>query len=186
MLRLTFPRVQTPRTCFVLHEYTETVTAYIKKCIDGVTVTKIITTHANQKMCMTAEVHWLLKTRDEVFRLGDKAALKTARGNLSCGMKNAKWSYSQKIHNHFTESRDTRSLWQFIQSITDYKPRPQACDDDTSLPETLSHFYSPFEMQNDTPAQKLPTPSTNQVLCLSPVDISKPRLQVLTIYLAMY
>ncbi len=101
---------------------------------------------------------WLLKTRDEAFRSGDKAALKTARANLSCGIKNAKRSYAQKINKHFKDSRDTQSLWQAIQTITDYKPPPQACDDDTSLPDALNHFYSRFKMQNDTPAQKLPTP----------------------------
>ncbi len=68
-------------------QYTETVTSYIKKCIDDVTVTKTITTRANQKPWMTAEVCGLLKTRDEAFRSGDKAALKTARANLSCGIK---------------------------------------------------------------------------------------------------
>ncbi len=156
-----------------LHEYTETVTAYIKKCIDDVTVTKTITTRANQKPWMTAEVRGLLKTRDEAFRSGDKAALKTARANLSCGIKNAKRSYAQKINNHFTDSRDTRSLWQAIQTITDYKPPPQACDDDTSLPDALNHFYSRFEMQNDTPAQKLPTPPNDRALCLSPADVRK-------------
>ncbi len=79
-----------------LQEYTETVTAYIKKCMDDVTVTKTITTRANQKPWMTAEVRGLLKTRDEAFRSGDKAALKTARANLSCGIKNAKRSHAQK------------------------------------------------------------------------------------------
>ncbi len=156
-----------------LQEYTETVTAYIKKCIDNVTVTKTITTRANQKPWLTAEVRGLLKTSDEAFRSGDKAAFKTARANLSCGIKNAKRSYAQKINNHFTDSRDTRSLWQAIQTITDYKPPPQACDDDTSLPDTLNHFYSRFEMQNDTPAQKLPTPPNDQALCLSPADVRK-------------
>ncbi len=101
-----------------LQEYTETVTAYIKKCIDDVTVTKTITTRANQKPWMTAEVCGLLKTRDEAFRSGDKAALKTARDNLSCGIKNVKRTYAQKINNHFTDSRNTRSLWQAIQTIT--------------------------------------------------------------------
>ncbi len=143
-----------------LQEYTETVTAYIKKCMDDVTVTKTITTRANQKPWMTAEVRGLLKTRDEAFRSGDKAALKTARANLSRGIKNAKRSHAQKINNHFMDSRDTRSLWQAIQTITDYKPPPQACDDDPSLPDTLNHFYSRFEMQNDTPAQKLPPQHT--------------------------
>ncbi len=98
-----------------LQEYIETVTAYIKKCIEDVTVTKTITTCANRKPWMTAEVRGLLKTRDEACRSGDKAALKTVRANLSCGIKIAKWSYSQKkINNHFTDSRDTRSLWQAI------------------------------------------------------------------------
>ncbi len=156
-----------------LQEYTETVTAYIKKCMDDVTVTKTITTRANQKPWMTAEVRGLLKTRDEAFRSGDKVALKTASANLSCGIKNAKRSYAQKINNHFTDSRDTRSLWQAIQTITDYKPPPQACDDDPSLPDTLNHFYSRFEMQNDTPAQKLPTPPNDQALCLSAADVRK-------------
>ncbi len=156
-----------------LQEYTETVTAYIKKCMDDVTVTKTITTRTNQKPWMTAEVRGLLKTRDEAFRSGDKAALKTARANLSRGIKNAKRSHAQKINNHFTDSRDTRSLWQAIQTITDYKPPPQACDDDPSLPDTLNHFYSRFEMQNDTPAQKLPTPPNDQALCLSAADVRK-------------
>ncbi len=70
-----------------LQEYTETVTAYIKKCMDDVTVTKTITTCANQKPWMTAEVCGLLKTRDDAFRSGDKAVLKTARANLSRGIK---------------------------------------------------------------------------------------------------
>ncbi len=65
------------------------------------------------------------------------------------------------------------SLWQAIQTITDYKPPPQASDDDTSLPDTLNHFYSWFEMQNDTPAQKLPTPPNDQALCLSAADVRK-------------
>ncbi len=65
------------------------------------------------------------------------------------------------------------SLWQAIQTITDYKPLPQAFDDDTSLPDALNHFYSRFEMQNNTPAQKLPTPHNGQALCLSPADVRK-------------
>ncbi len=79
----------------------------------------------------------------------------------------------KKINNHFTDNRDSRSLWQAIQTITDYKPPPQACDDETSFPDALNHFYSRFEMQNDTPAQKLPTPPNDQAHCLSPADVRK-------------
>ncbi len=60
----------------------------------------------------------------------------------------------------------------FRPSLTISLP-PQACDDDTSLPDALNHFYSRFEMQNDTSAQKLPTPPNDQALCLSPADVRK-------------
>ncbi len=153
-----------------LQEYTETVTANIKKCMDDVTVTKTITTRANQNPWMTAEVRGLLKNRDEAFRSGDKAALKTARANLSCGIKNAKWSHAQKINNHFTDSRDTRSLWQAIQTITDYKPPPQACDDDPSLPDTLNHFYSHLKCRTTHLHKNCPhLPTTRRSVCLQPM-----------------
>ncbi len=64
-------------------------------------------------------------------------------------------------------------MWQAIQTITDYKPPPQASHDDTSLPDALNHFYSRFEIQNDTPAQKLLPSPNDQVLCLSPADVRK-------------
>ncbi len=72
-----------------LQEYTETVTAYIKYCIDDVTVTKTITTRANRKPWMTAEVRGLLKPEMKRSDQEIKAALKTARANLSRGIKNA-------------------------------------------------------------------------------------------------
>ncbi len=149
-----------------LQEYTETVTAYIKKCMDDVTVTKTITTHANQKPWMTAEVRGLLKTRDEAFRSGDIAALKTARANLSRGIKNAKRSHAQKINNHFTDSRDTPfSVWMVCG-----KPfRPSLTTSPRHRPVMMIH-PSPIHSTtfihglkcNDTPAQKLPTPPNDQ------------------------
>ncbi len=103
------------------------------------TVTKTITTRANRKPWMTAEVRGLLKTRDEAFRSGDKAALKTARANLSRGIKNAKRLYGSKINNHFTNSRDTRSLWQGIQTSLTTSPRHR--------PVTTTH---PSQMHSTT------------------------------------
>ncbi len=60
----------------------------------------------------------------------------------------------------------------FRTSLT--KPPPQAFDaDNTSLPDALDHFYSRFETQNYTHAQKLLTPPNDQALCLSPADVRK-------------
>ncbi len=79
-----------------LQEYSETDTAYITKCIDDVTVTKTITVRANQKPWLTGEVYRLLKARNAAFRAGDEEGLKTARANLSRGIREAKRQYSRR------------------------------------------------------------------------------------------
>ncbi len=152
-----------------LHEYTETVTAYIKKCIDDVTVTKTITTRANQKPWMTAEVRGLLKTRDEAFRSGDKAALKTARANLSCGIKNAKRSYAQKINNHFTDSRDTRSLWKPFRPSLTTSPRHRPVMRTHPSPMHSTTFIHGLKCRMTHLHKNCPhLPTTGRFVCLQP------------------
>lgn len=46
-------------------EYAESVTGYIAKCVEDVTV---ISSHGNQKPCLTREVHALLKARNDAFK----------------------------------------------------------------------------------------------------------------------
>ncbi|KAI2651673.1 hypothetical protein H4Q32_019814 [Labeo rohita] len=156
-----------------LQEYAETVTAYINKCTEDVTVTKIITVRANQKPWMTGEVYRLLKARNVVFRAGDEASLKTARANLSRGIREAKRQYSRGISHRFKDSRDTRSLWRGIQTITDYKPPPQTCDSNISLLNELNTFFGRIEVQNTTTAQKTPPPPGDQVMSLSPDSVRR-------------
>ncbi|KAK3567736.1 hypothetical protein QTP86_024052, partial [Hemibagrus guttatus] len=149
-----------------LEEYTTSVTSYIDKCIDDVTVSKTITTRSNQKPWMTAEVCALLKSRDSAFRAGDKEALRTARAKLSRAIKEAKRMHAQRIHGHFQDSGDSRHMWQGIQAITNYKTTPSACDSDTSLPDALNDFYTQFEAQNNVAARKtIPPPNDQFAYC---------------------
>ena len=147
-------------------EYTDTVTSYISKCIDDETHIKTITTRANQKPWLTGEVHGLLRARNKAFRAGDETGLRRARANLSHGIRKAKQEYTNKITCHFKDSRDTRSLWQGIQTITDYKPAPQTCDSNISLLNNLNSFFARFEAQNSTRPHKTLPPPHDQVLCL--------------------
>ncbi len=156
-----------------LQEYSETVTAYITKCIDDVTVTKTITVRANQTPWLTGEVYSLLKARNAAFRAGDEEGLKTARANLSRGIREAKRQNSRRIAHRFSDSRDTRSLWQGIQTITDYKPPPQTCDSTIPLLNKLNAFFAHFEAQNSTTAQKTPPPPGDQVMTLSPDSVRR-------------
>lgn len=99
--------------------------------------------------------------------------LKTARANLSRGIRLAKRQYSRRIADRFNDSRDTRNLWRGMQTITDYKPSPQTCDSSTSLLNQLKDFFARFEADNSTPAQKTPPPPGDQVLTLSPDSVRR-------------
>uniref|UniRef100_A0A3P9LR30 Reverse transcriptase domain-containing protein n=1 Tax=Oryzias latipes TaxID=8090 RepID=A0A3P9LR30_ORYLA len=150
-----------------LQEYTETVTSYMRKCMDDVTVTKTITLRANQKPWLTGDVHRLWRERNAAFRAGNEAGLRTARANLSRGIRVAKREHSRKVADRFSDSGDTRNLWRGIQTITDYKPAPQACDYSTPLLDQLNTFFARFEADNSIPAQKTPPPPSDLVLMLS-------------------
>ncbi|KAI4894684.1 hypothetical protein NFI96_032406 [Prochilodus magdalenae] len=132
-----FREAATYSTTTDLEEYTSSVTSYISKCIDDVTVSKTITTRPNQKPWMTAEVHALLKARDSAFKAGYKAALRKARAKLS--NREAKRAHGQSIHSHFRDSGDTRRMWQGIQAITNYRTAPPACDSDASRGSEEDH-----------------------------------------------
>ncbi|KAI5085387.1 hypothetical protein C0J45_23135, partial [Silurus meridionalis] len=148
-----------------LEEYTSTVTSYISKCVDDVTIFKTITTRSNQKLWMTANVHVPLKQRDSAFRTGEKTALKTARAKLSRAIREAKCTHAKKIHKHLQDSGDTRCMWQGIQVITNYRATSPACDHDASLPDALNDFYTRFEVQNSVNAKKTTPLLTDRVLC---------------------
>lgn len=61
----------------------------ISKCINYVIISKTITTHAIQKLWMTAEVHMLQRTPDPTFRWGNKSPLRTAKAKLLLAIKEA-------------------------------------------------------------------------------------------------
>ncbi|KAK3506184.1 hypothetical protein QTP70_000765 [Hemibagrus guttatus] len=61
-------------------------------------------------------------------------------------------------------------MWQGIQSITNYRSAPPACDSDASLPDALNNFYTRFQAQNDVMARKTIPPPEDQVLCLTTAD----------------
>lgn len=136
-----------------LTEYTESVMGYTNKCMEVVTVIKNITTRADEKPWFTKAVREPLKATNTAFNSGDKDALSCARANLNRGVRAAK--HGQKIQSHFTDSKDPRRLWQGIQSVTDYRPAPPLCKDNTDFLNSLNTFFSRFVKNNTTPSLSL-------------------------------
>lgn len=81
----------------------------------------------------------MLKAQNATFKFGDLVALKTARANLDCAIRQVKCAYGQKIQvfiQHYT-----RNMWEGIQPITNYKASQMSCKDDKDfLNELNGHF----------------------------------------------
>lgn len=105
-----------------LKEYTVSVTGYIEKCTDDVTVSKTDITHMNHKPWFTSEVYALIKGRNAAFKSGDREAYTRARTKLFQAIKRTKCAHAKRIHGQFTDYKDTWHMWQEIQSIIDYRP----------------------------------------------------------------
>ena len=83
----------------------------------------------------------------------------------------------KKINSYFTDTKDPRRLWQGIQSVTDYKPSPPPCEDNTDFLNSLNTFFSRFEENNTTPTKKLVNPDST-TLQLDPADVRTTLLKV--------
>ncbi|KAK1786349.1 hypothetical protein P4O66_018038, partial [Electrophorus voltai] len=170
---ITFKEAATDGGTVNLEEYTASVTGYISKCIDDVTVSKTITTRPNLKQWMTAEVCMLLRTCDSAFRTGDREALRKTRAKLSRAIREAKRAHAQRIHGHFKDTGDTRRMWERIRAITNYRKTSPSCDSDAILPDALNDFYARFEAQNNIAAEKSIRLQNDQVLCLTAADVRR-------------
>ena len=156
-----------------VEEYAGTVSAYIHKCMEDVSVVKSITTRANEKPWMTSKVRALLKVRNTAFRAGDGVELRTARANLNRGIRVAQRAYSRKIQGFFQDSRDPRRMWQGIQSVTGYKGAPSSCEDNEDFLNELNNYFARFEATNNIPARKaVPLPG-EQALSLDVHEVRR-------------
>ncbi|KAK2891548.1 hypothetical protein Q8A73_017213 [Channa argus] len=63
-----------------LEEYTSTVTSYISKCVDDVTISKTITTRSNRKPWINANVCALLKKKRRCLQNRGQEGLKNSKG----------------------------------------------------------------------------------------------------------
>lgn len=106
----TFRETTTYNDYINLEEYTVSITGYITECIEDVTVSRNSTTKAKEKPWFTVKVRARLRERDAVFNLRDRAALRTARPNLSCSIRPAKHDHAQKIQSNFHNTKDARRL----------------------------------------------------------------------------
>ncbi len=155
--------------------YTDTVTGFLRKCIEDVVPTKTIRTYPNQKLWINSDIHTALSARTSAFHSGNADDYKQTSYALRKTIKTAKRQNKGTIGALFTTS-NYLDMWQGLHNITDYKDRKHpTTNTSTSLPDELNTFYAHFEVSGSSHTQSAPAAETAEARPLSVfvADITK-------------
>ena len=150
-----------------IEAYSETVTCFIRKCVEDVVPTKTIHIYPNQKPWINSDVRAALSARTSAFKSGNADDRKQASYDLRKSIKAAKRQYKNKVEEQFNTS-DARGMWQGINKITDFKGnKPATVNIAASLPDELNNFYARFEAHNTAHTESAPAAAAEEVSALS-------------------
>ncbi len=82
-----------------IEAYSDTVTCFIRKCIDDVVPTKTIRIYPNQKPWINSDVRSALSARTSAYKSGNSDDRKQASYDLRRSIKAAKRTYKTKLKN---------------------------------------------------------------------------------------
>ena len=164
-------------SCTDIDEYTDVVTSYVAFCEDKNAVEKTIKVYPNDKPWYTPQLAELRQKKTEAYVSGDETVYKKAKYALSKGIDREKIRYKKKIEEKF-ESGDARSVWQGLQTMTDYKKKSPPVSADPDLAEKLNIFYARFDPNckatlptfyqlNPNPTTHVPLPSMSSSVAVA-------------------
>ncbi len=158
-----------------IEAYSDTVTCFIRKCIDDVVPNKTIRIYPNQKPWINSDVRSALSARTSAFKSGNSDDRKQASYDLRRTIKAAKRTYKNKVEEHFNNN-NPRSMWQGINNITGFKGnKPATVNIAASLPDELNTFYARFEADNTAHTESAAAAAAEEVspLTLSVADVTR-------------
>ncbi len=158
-----------------IEAYSDTVTCFIRKCIDDVVPTKTIRIYPNQKPWINSDVRSALSARTSAFKSRITDDRKQASYDLRRSIKAAKRTYKNKVEEHFNNN-NPRSMWQGINNITGFKGnKPATVNIASSLPDELNTFYARFEADNTAHTESAAAAAAEEVspLTLSVADVTR-------------
>ncbi len=160
-----------------IEAYSDSVTCFIRKCIEDVVSTKTILIYPNQKLWINSDVRSALSAWTSAFKSGNTETThrKQASYDLRRSIKAAKRQYKNKVEEHFNNN-NPRSMWQGFNNITGFKGnKPATVNIAASLPDELNTFYARFEADNTAHTENAPAAAAEEVspLSLSVVDVTR-------------
>ncbi|KAK1786195.1 hypothetical protein P4O66_017906, partial [Electrophorus voltai] len=130
-------------------EFTEAVVGFIGKLVDDTIPRITIKKFPNQKPWVDRTIREALNSRTAAYNVGiisgNMDEYKSAAYGVRRAVREAKQRYGKKLETQFQQS-GSRSLWQGLQTIMDYRSSPSGLmSADESLANELNTFFAHFE-----------------------------------------
>ncbi|KAK1806255.1 hypothetical protein P4O66_000131 [Electrophorus voltai] len=130
-------------------EFTEAVVGFIGKLVDDTIPRITIKKFSNQKPWVDRTIREALNSRTAAYNAGiisgNMDEYKSAAYGVRRAVREAKRRYGKKLETRFQQS-GSRSLWQGLRMITDYRSPPSGLmSADESLANELNTFFARFE-----------------------------------------
>ncbi len=152
---------------FIKEAYLDTVTCFIRKCVEDIVPTKTIRIYPNQKPWINSDVRATLSAQTSSFKSGNIDDRKRASYDLRKSIKAAKRQYKNKVEEQFN-TNNARSMWQGINNISGFKGnKPATVNIATSLQDELNTFYARFEADNTAHTESACAAAAEEVSALS-------------------
>ncbi|XP_051554708.1 uncharacterized protein LOC127441387 [Myxocyprinus asiaticus] len=132
-----------------INVFTEAVVGLIGKLVDDTVCKTTIRMFPNQKPWVDKSIRDTLSSRTAAYKVGlatgNMDNYKIASYNTRRAVREAKRRYGKKLESQLQQG-GSRSLWQGLRTITDYKtPSRKISNVDASLADELNTFYARFE-----------------------------------------
>lgn len=128
-----------------IDEYTDSVCRFIRKCVEDVVLSRTVKVYPNQNPLINSKVDTALAARNAAFASVNTSDYKHAHCQVSKTIKTVKYKYKDRVEQQFD---NPLSMWQGLNTITDFRgkiSRPQSM---ASLFEDLNVFYARFDPAN--------------------------------------
>ncbi len=158
-----------------IEAYSDTVTCFIRKCIDDVVPTKTIRIYPNQKPWINSNVRSALSAADICLKSGNTDDRKQASYDLRRSIKAAKRTYKNKVEEHFTTITQEACGRALTTSQAFKGSKPATVNIAASLPDELNTFYARFEADNTAHTESAAAAAAEEVspLTLSVADVTR-------------
>ena len=114
-------------------------------------VTKEVKIFNNNKPWFVSNIKDKISQKVAAFKTGDKLEIKKCHYDLQRSIKCAKRQYAKKLEDKFNHN-NTKSMWEGLQSITNYKQKSSSNSSSNVVvtPDSLNDFYSRFDRVNQS------------------------------------